>query len=118
MFNAAKQQLVQLNKGTKNICLENDTYPKWIKNTTLLVGDSILSGIEENRTSCQWIKVKVKSFPGATVEDMCDYIKPLLKKCPKNIIAPWHKEHRKINFYLWKRFSRKRYLIVMFVLLI
>lgn len=88
VFNAAKQQLVQLNKGTKNICLENDTYPKWIKNTTLVVGDSILSGIEENRTSCQWIKVKVKSFPGATVEDMCDYIKPLLKKCPKNIIAP------------------------------
>ena len=31
-------------------------------------------------------KVKVKSFPGATIEDMYDYIKPLLKKCPKNIV--------------------------------
>ena len=31
-------------------------------------------------------KVKVKSFPGATIEDMYDYIKPLLRKYPKNII--------------------------------
>ena len=28
----------------------------------------------------------MKSFPGATIEDMYDYIKPPLKKCPKNII--------------------------------
>ena len=28
----------------------------------------------------------MKFFPGATIEDMHDYIKPLLKKCPKNII--------------------------------
>ena len=28
----------------------------------------------------------MKSFPGATIEDMYDYLKPLLKKCPKNII--------------------------------
>ena len=52
----------------------------------LIVGDSIVSGIEENRISRQWRNVKVKSFPRATVEDMYDYIKPLLKKCHKNII--------------------------------
>ena len=28
----------------------------------------------------------MKSFPGATIEDGYDYINPLLKKCPKNII--------------------------------
>ena len=28
----------------------------------------------------------MESFPGATIEDMYDYITPLLKKCPKNII--------------------------------
>ena len=28
----------------------------------------------------------MKFFPGATIEDMYDYIKPPLKKCPKNII--------------------------------
>ena len=76
MFNATKQQLVQSNKGTKNICLENDTCPEWIKNTTLVVGDSILSGIEENRISCQWIKVKVKPFLGATVKDIVITLSP------------------------------------------
>ena len=86
VFNATKQQLVQSNKGTKNISLENETHHKWSRNITLIVGDSIVVGIEENRMSRQWRKVKVKSFPGATIEDMYDYIKPLLKKCPKNII--------------------------------
>ena len=76
MFNATKQQLIKLVKGTKNISLENEIHHKWSKTTTFIVGDSIVSGIE----------VKVKSFPGATTEDMHDYIKPLLKKCPKNII--------------------------------
>ena len=28
----------------------------------------------------------MKYFPGAAIEDMYDYIKSLLKKCPKNII--------------------------------
>ena len=73
-------------KGTKNISLENEAHYKWIKNITLIVGDSIVSGIEENKISRQWGKIKVKSFPGATIEDMYDYIRPLLKKCPKNII--------------------------------
>ena len=36
--------------------------------------------------SRQWRKIKVKSFPGATIEDMYDYIKPLLRKYPKNMI--------------------------------
>ena len=86
VFNATKQQLVQLGKGTKNICLGNEIHHKWSQNTTLIVGDSIVSGIEENRILPQWRKFKVQSFPGATIEDMYDYIKPLLKKCPKNII--------------------------------
>ena len=51
-----------------------------------VVGDSTVSDIEENRISRQWRKVKVKSFPGAAIEDIYDYIKPLLKKCSKNII--------------------------------
>ena len=87
MFNATKQELVQPYEGTKNISLENETDHKWTKNTTLIFGDSILSGIEENRISRQWRKVKVKSFSGATIQDMYDYIKPLLKKCQKTIIS-------------------------------
>ena len=52
-FNATKQQLVKSYKGIKNISLENETHHKWSKNTTLIVGDSIVFGIEENRISCQ-----------------------------------------------------------------
>ena len=85
-FNATKQQLVKSVKDTKNISLENEIHHKWSKNITLIVSDSIVSGIEENRIFSQWRKVKVKSFPGATIGDMYDYIKPLLKKCPKNKI--------------------------------
>ena len=83
MFNATKQQLVQSDKGSKNISLENETHHKWSKNTTLIVVGSIVSGIEENRISRQWRKVKMKYFPGATIEDIYDYINPLFKKCPK-----------------------------------
>ena len=59
-------------KGTKNISLKNEIQYKWSKSTTLIVSDSIVSGIEENRISRQWRKIKVKSFPGATIEDMYD----------------------------------------------
>ena len=31
-------------------------------------------------------KCKVRSFPGALIDDMYDYLEPLLKKKPKNII--------------------------------
>ena len=46
----------------------------------------MLSGIEERRISKRDRKVKVKNFPEATIDDMYDYIKPPLKKCPDNII--------------------------------
>ena len=46
VFNATKQQLVQSDKGTKNIILENETQHKWSKNTTLIVSDYIVSGID------------------------------------------------------------------------
>ena len=95
VFNATKQQLAQSDKGTKKISLENETHHKWSKNITLTVGDSIVFGIEENRISRQWRKVKVKSFPGATIEDMYDCIKTLLKKYPKKYnIVYWGKQHR------------------------
>ena len=86
VFSATKQQLVQSDKGTKNISLENETHHKWSKNTTFIFGNSIVSGIEENKILRQWRKLKVKSFSGATIEGMYDYIKSLSKKCLKNII--------------------------------
>ena len=59
---------------------------KWRKNTTLIVGDSMISGIDQQRLSVKGRIVKVRSFPGATINDMYDYIRPLLKKAPDNVI--------------------------------
>ena len=39
----------------------------------------MLPGIEERSISKRDRKVKVKNFPEATIDDMSDYIKPLLK---------------------------------------
>ena len=52
----------------------NENLPKWGRNITLTVGDSILSGIVERRIS------------RATIDDMYNYMNPLLKKCPDNIM--------------------------------
>ena len=73
-------------KNVKDNSFDTDkTLPKkWKKNTTLIVGDSIISGIEEKRISLNNV-VKVRTFVGASTHYMKDYIKPLLKKCPTTI---------------------------------
>ena len=63
--------------------INNIVHP-WQANTTLITGSSILCGLNEQRL--QKYKIKVRAFPGATVDDMHDYLKPLLKKNPSNII--------------------------------
>ena len=59
---------------------------KWPKNTTLIVGDSMISGIDQQRLLVKGRIIKVRSFPGAAINDMYHYIKPLLKKAPDNVI--------------------------------
>ena len=55
------------------------------KNTILITGSSILNGIDENRLNSKF-KVKVRAFSGAYIDDMYDYLAPLLKKKPSVII--------------------------------
>ena len=55
---------------------------KWRENIALIVGDSIIFGIDQQHLSVKGRLVKVQSFPGATINDMYSYIKPLLKKPP------------------------------------
>ena len=64
----------------------NENLQKWSKDINLIVDDSMLPGIDKRRISKRDRKVKIKNFPGATVDDMYDYVKPILKKCPDNII--------------------------------
>lgn len=57
---------------------------QWTKGTTLIAGSSIISGIVENKLKTH--KAKVRCFPGATVNDMYNYLIPLLNKKPTYII--------------------------------
>ena len=57
----------------------------WNHGCTLIAGDSILNGIDERKLSKRR-NVKVRNFPGATTADMKDYLKPLLRKKPTNVI--------------------------------
>jgi hypothetical protein len=56
----------------------------WPANTTLLVGDSMLNGLQEERL--RRYNAKVEARPGATIKDMYNVITPLLSKKPSMII--------------------------------
>ena len=53
--------------------------------TTVIVGDSIINGVIEERINKKNRPVKVRNFPGATVPDM-EYLFPIIQKKPSNII--------------------------------
>ena len=58
---------------------------EWKKDIVLIVGDSMISNIDENTLSRRY-QTKVRSFQGSTIKDLHDYIKPLLKKKPDKIV--------------------------------
>ena len=58
-------------KDTENKCdvlleLNNNTVPAWKKGTTLIVSDSVLSGLKESK-KLQKRLVKFRTFPGTTI---------------------------------------------------
>ena len=55
------------------------------KRTTLIIGDSILSGLREFKMS-KWKTIKIPTFPGATIGDMKFFIIPQLRKSPDKIV--------------------------------
>ena len=54
--------------------------------TTVIVGDSIINGVIEERINKKDRSVKVRNFPGATVADMERNLIPIIQKKPSNII--------------------------------
>ena len=58
---------------------------RWKPNTCLVVGDSILNGIQQNRMSKNQL-FKVRVFPGAHVSDFYHYLEPLMEKRPAKLI--------------------------------
>ena len=59
---------------------------KWPPNTALIVGDSMISGVIEKKMRIKNTRVKVRSFPGAKINDFYHYLVPLLKKEPDTVI--------------------------------
>ena len=58
----------------------------WAPGTTLIIGDSMIGGIRETQIAPRK-NIKVRSFAGATVRDMKDYVLPLLRKKPSRILV-------------------------------
>ena len=69
----------------KERCVNKTENKKWLPNTVLITGDSLLNNLEERRMNKQY-PVKVRPFPGADTQDMFDFIAPLLKRMPTYII--------------------------------
>ena len=63
----------------------NDTSNKWPEDTICIAGDSILNGMDRSLLFQKRL-VKVKQFSGATITDMYDHLKSLLKKHPEFLI--------------------------------
>ena len=69
-------------KKEKDIALDPD---EWRKDTTLVIGDSMLAGLREAKLSRNK-KIKVRFLPHAKTEDLQYHLIPYLKKKPDNII--------------------------------
>ena len=81
-MNWNSQKISRQIRNNKHI-LPDHPFPK---GTCLIVRDSMLAGIDENRLKTGKHNVKVRYFPGARTDDMYNYMKPLLRKLPDYII--------------------------------
>ena len=57
----------------------NKIVPAWKKETTPIVSDSILSGLKESEMSQKKL-IKVRTFPGAAIQNMRLFVVQLLRK--------------------------------------
>lgn len=89
-----KKKNKQKRKKSKGQCAETDVNAetstsikgpvnsqerKSSKKTTMIVGDSIVAKLEGWKMSNKDNRIMVKSFSGASVDDLDDYIKPVLR---------------------------------------
>ena len=79
-------------KYKQSVCNDASETDKSVKNdqwpigTTVIVCDSILNGIVEEKLCGKGRLVKVKRFPGSTVDDLSHHIIPIIRKKPTNMI--------------------------------
>ena len=65
---------------------ETNNNSLWSSGTCVIVGDSMVNGIDEKRLSKKHGNVKVFHFSGARIEDISQYITPIIKKQPDYLI--------------------------------
>ena len=75
-----------INNADNNSLQQNNE--EWRKGTTLILGDSIMSGLIE-KEMFRNRKIKTRYFPGAKIKDMYHYANPLLEK--KYHLTSWYK---------------------------
>ena len=61
---------------------ERQDVHQWPRRTVAITDDSMASGLKEELLSNKKHRVKVRCCRGATVQDMFDYVKPILKRKP------------------------------------
>ena len=59
---------------------------KGTKTNTVIVSDSMIKHVKGWEMSSATNRVTVKSFSGATIEDMSDFLKTILRKKPEKVI--------------------------------
>ena len=84
-FNISDTSKDTENKWDVLLELSNNTTPAWKKGTTLIVGDSILSGLKESNM-LQKELIKVRTYPGVTIEQMKFFVVLHVEKKPDTII--------------------------------
>ena len=74
----------QCNTAKENVTTEKG---QWPKNATLIFCKSIINGVLVEGLCEGGCNVKVRNFPGVTVDDLNDHIIPLLRKKSSHIIV-------------------------------
>ena len=84
-----KDQLIaiRIEKHNDFLSLKNSTHKKTTRRNVILCGDSMISSIDSNGISSRENCVSVRSFSGATSNDMLDFCKPLANKKPDMLIV-------------------------------
>ena len=79
-YESKKKLVVTIDKTS------GDSKHAWSSRTCLIVGDSILTGVDEKRLSKDNQLVKVQGFRGTVIDDLKHHLVPLLDKKPEHII--------------------------------
>ena len=81
-----RQPIGDKSSSRKSAAGRKGGHNKKTKSNTVIVGDSMTKYVKGWEMSSATNRVTAKSFPGASIEDMTDFIKPILRKKPDKII--------------------------------